>query len=102
LAKAYWIAAHMTIEDPDKLMAYAKQTRPVIEAHGGRFLGRGGRVVTMEGFEQPRVIVTEFQSLEEAVACYNSDGYQAAKAKLGGGVERDICIVEGLELGLRP
>ena len=102
MAKAYWITAHMTIKDPDKLMAYAKQARPVIEAHGDRFLTRSGRVVMMEGFEQPRVIVTEFQSLEEAVACYNSDGYQAAKAKLGGGVERDICIVEGLELGLRP
>ena len=68
----------------------------------GRFLARGGWVVTIAGVEQPRVIVTEFQSLEEAVECCNSAGYQTAKAKLGGGVERDICIVEGLELGLRP
>ena len=97
MPKAYWIAAHMDIKDMDKLTAYAELARPVIEAHGGRFLARGGRVETMEGFEQPRVIVTEFPSLEEAVACYNSDGYQAAKAKLDGGVERDICIVEGLE-----
>ena len=97
MPKAYWIAAHMDIKDKDKLMAYAQQARPVIEAHGGRFLARGGRVETMEGYEQQRVVVTEFESLEAAVACYNSDGYQAAKAKLDGGVERDICIVEGLE-----
>ena len=51
----------------------------------------------MEGYEQQRVVVTEFPSLEEAVACYNSDAYQAAKAKIDGGVTRDICIVEGLE-----
>ncbi|MAF94489.1 MAG: hypothetical protein CMM60_01845 [Rhodospirillaceae bacterium] len=97
MAKAYWIAAHMDIKDMDKLMAYAERAGPVIEAHGGRFLARGGRVETMEGYEQQRVVVTEFPSLEEAVECYNSDVYQAAKAKLDGGVERDICIVEGLE-----
>ena len=97
MPKAYWIAARMVIKDKDKLMAYAEQARPVIEAHGGKFLARGGRVETMEGYQQQRVVVTEFPSLEEAVACYNSDGYQAAKAKLDGGVDRDICIVEGLE-----
>ena len=97
MPKAYWIAAHMDIKDMDKRMAYAEQAGPVIEAHGGRFLARGGRVETMEGYEQPRVIVTEFESLDAAVACYKSDDYQAAKAKLDGGVERDICIVEGLE-----
>lgn len=97
MPKAYWIAAHMNIKDMDKLMAYAEQAGPVIEAHGGRFLARAGRVETMEGYEQQRVVVTEFESLEAAVKCYNSDDYQAAKAKLDGGVERDICIIEGLE-----
>lgn len=51
----------------------------------------------MEGYEQQRVVVTEFQSLEAAVECYNSDAYQEAHAKIDGGVTRDICIVEGVE-----
>ena len=97
MPKAYWIAAHMNITAIDKVKAYAELAGPVIESHGGRFLARGGRVETMEGYEQQRVVVTEFPSLEEAVACYNSDGYQAAKAKIDGGVTRDICIVEGVE-----
>ncbi len=97
MPKAYWIAAHMDINDIDKVMAYAKDAGPAIEAHGGKFLARGGRVETMEGYEQQRVVVTEFPSLEDAVACYNSDDYQAAKAKIDGGVTRDICIVEGVE-----
>ncbi|NQU62372.1 MAG: DUF1330 domain-containing protein [Rhodospirillales bacterium] len=97
MPKGYWIAAHMDITDTDKLMAYAEAARPAIEAHGGKFLARGGRVETMEGYTQQRVVVTEFESLEAAVACYNSDAYQAAKAKIDGGVTRDICIVEGLE-----
>jgi len=97
MPKAYWIAAHMDINDMEKVKAYAAAAGPAIEAHGGKFLARGGRVETMEGYEQQRVVVTEFPSLEEAVACYHSDGYQAAKVKIDGGVTRDICIVEGLE-----
>ena len=97
MPKAYWIAAHMDINDTEKLTAYAEQAGPAIEAHGGKFLARGGRVVTMEGYDQQRVVVTEFESLDAAVACYNSDDYQAAKAKIDGGVTRDICIVEGVE-----
>ncbi len=97
MPKAYWIGAHMTIHDPDKLKAYAEAAGAVIEAHGGRFLARGGQVVTLEGFEQSRVVVTEFPSLKAAVACYNSDAYKEAHAKLDGGVDRDICVVEALE-----
>ena len=97
MPKAYWIAAHMDITDIDKLKAYAELAGPAIEANGGKFLARGGRVETMEGYEQQRVVVTEFQSLEAAVECYNSDAYQEAHAKIDGGVTRDICIVEGVE-----
>ena len=74
----------------------AANQRPEAFANAER-LEATGKLVRIIRELRPRVIVTEFQSLEEAVACYNSDGYQAAKAKLGGGVERDICIVEGLE-----
>ena len=51
MPKAYWIGAHMTIRDQSKLMAYAELAGPVIEAHGGCFLARGGRVASLEGFE---------------------------------------------------
>lgn len=97
MPKAYWIGAHMTIRDQSKLMAYAELAGPVIEAHGGCFLARGGRVASLEGFEQTRAVVTEFPSFEAAVECYNSDAYQAAHAKLDGDVDRDIFVVEALE-----
>ena len=97
MPKAYWVGAHMTIKDPEKMKAYAEAAGPAIAAHGGRFLARGGRVASLEGFEQTRAVVTEFPSFEAAVECYNSDAYQAARAKLDGGVDRDIFVVEGLE-----
>ena len=97
MPKAYWIASHMTIKDTEKLAAYAELAGLAIAAHGGVFLARGGRTVTLEGFQQSRVVVTEFPSIEAAEQCYNSEAYQAALQKLDGGVDRDICVVEALE-----
>ena len=97
MPKAYWIGSHMTINDADKMQAYAALAGPAIIAHGGIFLARGGELVSLEGFAQSRVVVTEFPSLKAAVDCYNSDAYQAAHAVLDGGVDRDICVVEALE-----
>ena len=43
-----------------------------------------------------RVVVTEFESFEKAVATYNSSAYQAALQALGSAAERDFRIVEGV------
>ena len=97
MPKAYWIAAYDAINDPDKLKAYAKDAGPALVEHGGKILARGGGSVSFEGAEKLRVVVVEFPSLEAAEACYNSDAYRAAKAKLEDGGVRDLFAVEGTE-----
>jgi uncharacterized protein (DUF1330 family) len=42
-----------------------------------------------------RVVVMEFESLEKAIATYNSPAYQSALRVFGAGAERDFRIVEG-------
>jgi uncharacterized protein (DUF1330 family) len=42
-----------------------------------------------------RTVVIEFDSVEQAIAAYNSPAYQEAMAVLAGGADRDIRIVEG-------
>ena len=76
MPKAYWIAAYDSIDDPDKLKAYADTARPVLGEFGGRILARGGRSVAFEGNEKVRIVVVEFPDLESAEACYASDGYR--------------------------
>ena len=51
----------------------------------------------MEGSGKTRNVVTEFPSFEDAVKCWNSPGYQAARAKRDGAGEVDIVIVEGFK-----
>jgi uncharacterized protein (DUF1330 family) len=43
-----------------------------------------------------RVVVIEFDSLEQAVNAHDSDAYQAALKALDNGADRDIRIVEGV------
>jgi uncharacterized protein (DUF1330 family) len=43
-----------------------------------------------------RLVVMEFESLEKAIATYNSAAYQEALRVLGSGAERDVRIVEGV------
>ena len=97
MAKAYWIAAYRSIKDPAALAEYAKLAGPAIWAAGGRNLVRGNPATTLEAGLNLRTVVIEFDSVESAIAAYNSPAYQAARKLLGDTVERDIRIVQGAE-----
>jgi uncharacterized protein (DUF1330 family) len=96
MAKAYWITCYHEITDPAKLAAYAKLAGPSIEAGGGRFLARGTAARAFEDGKLERTVLIEFDSVEKAVATYESAGYKAALAALKGGVVREIRIVAGV------
>ena len=93
---ALWIT-HVKVTDEENYMKYAKLAGPAIEKHGGKFIARGARYVQLEGEDRPRNVVTRFESVEAAVACYNSPEYQEALAFAKGASERDLVIVETTE-----
>jgi len=93
---ALWIA-HVDVTDADAYGKYAKAAGPAIADHGGTFLARGGRYVQLEGNDRARNVVARFPSLEAAVACYNSDAYQAALSHAKGASVRDLVVVEEAE-----
>ena len=96
MAKAYWVVCYHSIKSPEKLAAYAKLAGPSIQAAGGRFLVRGTPSKTYEGGLNQRTVVTEFESLDKALAAHDSPGYQEALRALGDGAERDLRICEGV------
>ncbi len=95
MAKAYWMNFYRAIRNPDALAAYAKLAGPAIQAAGGRFIVRGMPAKTFEAGMNQRVVVIEFDSIEQAIAAHDSPAYQAALKALGNGADRDIRIVEG-------
>ncbi|HZO01237.1 MAG TPA: DUF1330 domain-containing protein [Burkholderiales bacterium] len=95
MAKAYWVVTYRNVKDPDKLAAYAKLAGPSIQSQGGKFLVRGTPAKTFEAGLNQRTVVSEWPSLEKAIAAYESPSYKEALRALGNGAERDIRIVEG-------
>jgi uncharacterized protein (DUF1330 family) len=96
MAKAYWVATYRSISNPAAFDAYAKLAGPAIEAGGGRFVVRGGPAKVYESGLNQRVVIIEFDSVEQAAKAHDSDAYQAALKALDSGADRDIRIVEGL------
>lgn len=96
MPKAYWVSAYHAIHDEQKLVAYAKLALPAITACGGRFLARGVPAKAYEAGKLERTVIVEFESLEKALACHDSPGYQEALAALGDGATRDLRLIEGV------
>ena len=96
MPKAYWIA-HIDVNDAERYPDYVATARPAFERHGARFLARGGDTKGLEGRARGRNVVIEFPSLNEALACYESDEYREARAIRQSVAEGELLIVEGVE-----
>lgn len=96
MAKAYWVSAYRDVFDIDKLEAYAKLAGPAITAGGGKFLARGEPDLVLENGLHQRLVIIEFESLDQAKAAYNSAAYKEALDALSDGADRDIRIVQGV------
>ena len=95
MAKGYWVSVYKKIMKPEQAAEYAKIATQAIAEGGGRPIVRGvAAMVQGEGVIE-RTVVIEFDSLDAAVAAYNSATYQHALEVLGDSVVRDFRIVEG-------
>jgi hypothetical protein len=63
---------------------------------GGRVLVRGNAAAAYESGSIQRLILIEFESLERALALYNSPAYAEARTALDGAADRDMRVIEGL------
>ena len=97
MPKAYWVVSYRSISDPQKLAAYAKLAPAATAPFGARYLARGTAAAAFEAGVKERIVITEFPSVQRAIAAYESPAYQAALQALGDGAVRDVRIVEGLE-----
>ena len=96
MKKGYWVVAYRAVRDESALKEYGKLAIPAIEAGSGRALIRTSEIHPRESGTNQRLVVMEFESLEKAIATYNSAAYQEALRVLGSGAERDVRIVEGV------
>jgi len=95
-AKGYWIG-RVDVNDMEAYKAYVTANAAVFEKFGARFLVRGGQFETPEGTSRSRNVVLEFESYQQALACYHSPDYQSIiPLRTENGVAvGDMVIVEG-------
>ncbi|MGX6998295.1 DUF1330 domain-containing protein [Caballeronia sp. KNU42] len=97
MAKGYWVVSYRKVLKPDQLAEYSKLATPAIASGGGRILVRGVAKLAHGAGIAERTVVVEFDSIEQAIATFEGDAYQATLKVLGDAVERDFRIVEGSE-----
>ena len=95
MPKAYWIA-HVTVTNTDQYKLYAEGAPAAFKKYKARILARGGAFKQLEGEGHARNVVIEFDSMEAALACYNSEEYQAAKQHRKDAGIAEIVIVEAV------
>jgi len=95
-AKKAYIIGQIDVTNPQQYGEYAKQSPDIIAKHGGRFLARAGRTVTLEGpAARSRVVIIEYPSFDAAQAWFNSPEYQKIKKMREGAANAQFIAVEG-------
>lgn len=96
MPKGYWIA-NVDVRDAAIYDQYRAANAKPFADFGAKFLVRGAPADVREGTSRPRIVVIEFPSLADAVACYESADYQAAKDIRSTVSDGTLVIIEGYD-----
>lgn len=96
MPKGYFLSAHRSTADPAKRQAYLDLAGPAIVKAGGKVIASTNAVTAHENGASEQTVLIEFESLEKALAAYQSADYQRALQALDGGANRDVRIFEGM------
>ncbi|HXE38706.1 MAG TPA: DUF1330 domain-containing protein [Azonexus sp.] len=97
-AKGYLIA-EAKVHDAAAYEQYKPLSLAAVEQYGGRFIVRGGASEVLEGKWSPpqRMVIVEFDSVEQAKAFYHSTEYQAARKIRENAAEMNMLVISGVE-----
>ena len=91
-----YLVARLEVHDIEGFAAYARAVEPIVKAHGGRYVIRGGPMEIKEGTSQPRIVVVEFPTMEAAKAFYEGDDYAPVLQMRLDASKGDLVLVEGV------
>ncbi|WP_149539808.1 DUF1330 domain-containing protein [Siccirubricoccus phaeus] len=91
-----YLIANIRVKDPGKFAEYRDKVAPLIAAHGGRYLIRGGALTPLEGAAVfDRVVVLEFPDMAKLRGFYESAEYAPLIALRQSASEGEVALVEG-------
>ena len=93
--KGFWVVCYRSVSDPAAVSEYMKLAATALETLGGRVIIAGKPAKAHEAGLDQSVVVVEFESLEKAIAAYESDAYGPALKVIDSAAQRDFRNVEG-------
>jgi uncharacterized protein (DUF1330 family) len=95
-----YVLVDLDVLDAEDYKEYRAKAPPLVTAHGGRYLVRGGKQVHVEpGWDLHRTVVLEFPSMAAANAWYHSPEYQRILPIRLRSTRSRMVFLEGLEPG---
>lgn len=92
-----YLVSIVNVKNPDMYMEYARAANQAAARHGGKFLLRGTPLEVLEGVPSGnRVVVSEWESADQARAYYRSPEYAEARKKRHGVADATILLFEGV------
>jgi uncharacterized protein (DUF1330 family) len=96
MTKAY-VIAQASVSDPQRYELYKALAGAAVAKYGGKYIVRGGATQLLEGdWAPPRLVILEFDSVEQARRFYDSPEYRAAREQRQGAAQMNMLLVEGL------
>ncbi len=96
MTKAF-IIAQATVSNPEQYEGYKALAGAAVAKYGGKYVVRGGATYLLEGdWAPPRLVILEFDSVEQAQRFYDSSEYRAARQQRQGAAQMNMLVVEGL------
>lgn len=93
---AAYLIANITVTDPARFAQYREQVAPMIAAHGGRYLIRGGAVTVVEGAPGfDRLVVLEYPDMAALKRFYHGPDYAPLIALRESCTISHVALVEG-------
>ena len=93
---AGYAIADVRVTDEALFAEFAARVPGSIEAHGGRYIIRGGETEVFQGdWAPPRFVVVEFDTLEQARSWLHSEDYAPLGDLLNRSSDTNVILMEG-------
>jgi uncharacterized protein (DUF1330 family) len=92
-----YVVVDIKVNDPIGYEEYKKLAPPAIITHGGKYLARGGQTEVLEGDWLPsRLVILQFDDIEQARKWLNSPEYSAARELRQKTTTTNMVVIEGV------
>jgi uncharacterized protein (DUF1330 family) len=92
-----YVIVDIQVNEPEGYENYKRLAPPSIDAHGGKYLARGGRTEVLEGDWSPsRLVILEFDTVEQARKWLHSPEYSTARALRHKTATTNMVVIEGI------